>query len=87
MPLGSHRCLVEVVGIEPTSERPSSREYHVRLWSVRTNTIFDFSENQQTPGDFLRSVPANLPRVYISEVPANLFTSFLLLVLAPQVSI
>lgn len=24
--------LVEVVGIEPTSEKPSSRESHVRLW-------------------------------------------------------
>ena len=24
--------MVEVVGIEPTSEKPSSRESHVRLW-------------------------------------------------------
>ena len=32
--------LVEVVGIEPTSKVPSSRESHVRLLSVRTNTIF-----------------------------------------------
>jgi len=24
--------MVEAVGIEPTSEKPSSRESHVRLW-------------------------------------------------------
>jgi hypothetical protein len=34
--------LVEMAGIEPASKRPSNREYHVRLLSVRTNTSFDF---------------------------------------------
>jgi hypothetical protein len=50
------------------------------------NTIFDFCRTNKLPVIF-KSPPANLLRLYISEDPAILFTSFLLSVLAPQVSI
>jgi hypothetical protein len=78
--------LVEMAGIEPASKKPSSRESHVRLLSVRTNTSFDFYRNQQTVVAFKESQRLSLCGLYYGR-SANVFTSFLLSVLAPQVSI
>lgn len=78
--------MVEVVGIEPTSKEPSSRESHVRLLSVRTNTISCFYRTSKL-SLFLKSFTPNLLVLYISEDTPILFTSFLLSVLAPQVPI
>ena len=76
--------MVEVVGIEPTSEGPSEKEYHVRLLSVWTDTYFTFGRSKKLSVIF-KSLPTNLLVIYFSDVSPNVFTSFLLSVLAPQV--
>ncbi len=75
--------MVEVVGIEPTSKEPSSREYYVRSMSVRTNTIFDFYWINKQSLLLKSNNTWSLCGLYFGR-SANVFTSFLLSVLAPQ---